>query len=175
MRTLQLPDRSASLQFDLMTPETHRLALRAAAKLALSALLPLAPFAAVACGSAGSGEATTPTSASNELTSASDAGTPKEVALYCAALAPDASPRDCCDTELATASFGDDAGTDSLTLGCCDVLIHTQDPWASDKLGECCYALGTPHGPACTPWGPPVPPAMGWRRGALSAVQVLAA
>ena len=152
-----------------MTPETHRLALRAAAKLALSALV---PFAAVACGSE---EASTPTSASSDLTSANDAGTPKEVALYCAATAPDATPRECCDTELATASFGDDAGTDSLTLGCCDVLIHSTQPWSSQQLGECCFALGTPHGPACTPWGPPVPPAMGWKRGAPSAVQVLAA
>jgi len=154
-----------------MTPETHRLALRAAAKLALSAL---APTLALACGSAATEE--TPTSATSvDLTSAHDGGTPKEVALYCAAEAPTKTTRECCDTELATATFGDDAGTNSLTLGCCDVLIHSADPWSSEQLGECCFALGTPHGPACTPWGPPVPPSMGWKRGAPSAHQVLAA
>jgi hypothetical protein len=51
---------------------------------------------------------------------------------------------------------------------CCNVVLaHTnasQNPaWDMvgwDTLSACCYALGNPSGPACTPWGPPVPPAV---------------
>lgn len=148
-----------------MSPETHRAALRAAAKLALSAL-------AIGCTTTAASEV----SSSSDLTTAqTDAGPSKEVTAYCAETAPDASPRECCDTQLASATFAEDGGTDSLTLGCCDVLIHSAMPWSSEQLGACCWALGTPRGPACTPWGPPVPPAMDWKAGAPTAHVVLAA
>jgi hypothetical protein len=49
--------------------------------------------------------------------------------------------------------------------GCCNVAIqHIQADFqngatvGSDVQWACCDALGHPVGPACTPWGPPVPP-----------------
>lgn len=50
--------------------------------------------------------------------------------------------------------------------GCCQVLVaHVdQDTTGAGDLWEmmsaCCMRLDYPMGPACTPWGPPVPPAM---------------
>jgi hypothetical protein len=51
---------------------------------------------------------------------------------------------------------------------CCNAVIarvdtNTSDYSAADAvLPSCCNALGYPVGPACTPWGPPMPPAMVW-------------
>ena len=50
--------------------------------------------------------------------------------------------------------------------GCCRVAVahFDADPVASEvpweTLGPCCDAIGFPSGPACTPWGPAVPPAV---------------
>ena len=50
---------------------------------------------------------------------------------------------------------------------CCNVVVAHANEGGSvmEQLGweniqRCCQAAGSPFGPACTPWGPPVPPAM---------------
>ena len=101
---------------------------------------------------------------------------------------------DCCAAQLASLvsadgsvafQLPDAAVADPEVTACCAVLIarldYDQGSAASDpdasvtalqrdgKLAAparwaCCSALGHPDGPTCTPWGPPVPPAMpaGW-------------
>jgi hypothetical protein len=59
-----------------------------------------------------------------------------------------------------------DKRVDELTRGCCTVLAK-----AADKAGtfswpermQCCEAIGWSAAATCTPWGPPVPPAMNRR------------
>jgi len=50
---------------------------------------------------------------------------------------------------------------------CCNVVVAHADQATTfdlfetlgwDKIQRCCEAAGSPVGPACTPWGPPVPP-----------------
>jgi hypothetical protein len=91
----------------------------------------------------------------------------------------------CCST-LLTSSFSDDhlfsdpsSATDE-EKACCDLVLDTLDTWASADpapfewgLGSSCCSTGlfgdwTDH-PTCTPWGPPMPPAMP-RRFARTAV-----
>jgi hypothetical protein len=55
--------------------------------------------------------------------------------------------------------------TDPDVQGCCNVLIANVDAdWNNAELlgyeavSACCQAIGSPTGPACTPWGPPAPP-----------------
>jgi hypothetical protein len=70
---------------------------------------------------------------------------------------------------------GPDASTvqnDPAALNCCDVIVARIDnepdggsfggdyTTAGDALNWCCIALNYPMGGACTPWGPPTPPAM---------------
>jgi hypothetical protein len=51
---------------------------------------------------------------------------------------------------------------------CCNAVIARVDTNTTDYsaavavLPSCCNALGYPTGPACTPWGPPMPPDMVW-------------
>jgi hypothetical protein len=57
---------------------------------------------------------------------------------------------------------------DDATLDCCEDLIADIDEtgeWPTEQavqhgMQACCQALGWPGGLACTPWGPPAPPAM---------------
>ena len=66
---------------------------------------------------------------------------------------PEAHPSDvvaCCDAELT-----EKGSSSPYRWGCCvahDAKVHPDDAWMS--------MLQTKHGAACTPWGPPVPPAM---------------
>jgi hypothetical protein len=80
----------------------------------------------------------------------------------------------CClgviEQDLGDSAFPEaDASTvtgDPSVDNCCSVVIarvddNTGDYSAADAvLPSCCNALGYPQGPACTPWGPPMPPAM---------------
>lgn len=77
--------------------------------------------------------------------------------------------------------FGDPNGPDAslvtndpAALNCCNAIIARIDDepdggdlsqdygtaTANEVLQWCCQATGTPIGSACTPWGPPTPPAM---------------
>ena len=60
---------------------------------------------------------------------------------------------------------------DPAALNCCDVIVARIDnppdggsindyTAAGNALNWCCIALNYPMGTACTPWGPPTPPAM---------------
>jgi hypothetical protein len=56
---------------------------------------------------------------------------------------------------------------DPEVAGCCGVAVaHVNADYMKieqvgwDTLNACCGAIGNPMGPACTPWGPPVPPAI---------------
>jgi hypothetical protein len=182
-----------------MDYSTRRAALRAAAKVALSASI-------IGCGSVvvedldhggaassggGSGPIATATSTSSASGSVSSTGTGD--------IAPDAGPSDggeelACDTP----PLGVDAGISDETLTCCIGFLGGYVPDGSDwpefdavaaadpsvkgccnamiqdvakvaqqgsalawnELNACCGVLGNPNGPACTPWGPPVPPEM---------------
>jgi hypothetical protein len=91
----------------------------------------------------------------------------------------DAAQVACCDDlvgELAPTGEGNweeewqawqAAAADPDVQGCCGVLVAAveQDSAARATIGwqalsACCDALEFPAGPACTPWGPPVPPAL---------------
>ena len=57
---------------------------------------------------------------------------------------------------------------DEAVGACCNIVVaHANESFQLvESLGwqnvqMCCQAAGSPFGPACTPWGPPVPPAMG--------------
>jgi hypothetical protein len=159
-----------------MSPEVHRAALRAAAKLALSA-------AFIGCGAAETGElaeaqAGPDDSASSDETASDELRAKKKkakksacVQTYCRAEHPTRSEEQCCKAEVAAASFpttpastpGPDTRVDALTRGCCAVLAQAADKagtWDWPERGECCAALGWQGSATCTPWGPPVPPAM---------------
>jgi hypothetical protein len=90
----------------------------------------------------------------------------------------------CCIAEVKAATgdaspWTDPNGPDASTvqnnpaaLNCCDVIVARIDNEpdggsmgadygaAGEALGWCCIALNNPMGTACTPWGPPTPPAM---------------
>jgi hypothetical protein len=147
-----------------MTPDIQRAALRAAARLALPAFL-------FACGS------TTPSPANDDSTSTSSesdlsaAGCSHKVDAYCAAEHPYETKEDCCKDEVADADFpkdlrmgpNPDTRVDALTRGCCTVLAQAADKaqtFSWPERTECCAAIGWNAAGTCTPWGPPVPPAM---------------
>lgn len=165
-----------------MTPHTqavHLAALRAAARLALSAAVPAFVFACGGAeapdptGSTGtSGQGNADTSEGNADTSQGDlkSGTPKSVKNYCVAHHAYETTESCCKAEVSSAHFPSDPKwtadpdlrVDAVTRGCCVVLanasIKEQKVWA--ERGECCPAIGWNGAPSCTPWGPPVPPKM---------------
>jgi hypothetical protein len=158
-----------------MSPEVHRAALRAAAKLALSA-------AFIGCGSAetaqGIDDLTTAEDSADDEGSTSDELRKKKrkkkatcVASYCSQNHPKSTEEACCKAEVAQASFpktasetpGPDQRVDAVTRGCCDVLAKAADKsgdWGFPERAQCCPALGWTGSATCTPWGPPVPPAM---------------
>ncbi len=155
-----------------MSPEVHRAALRAAAKLALSA-------AFVGCGSPDTSSGNDGPSASDYPSSTesnSDAVRAKKkkkdagAASECGAQAMTEAS---CRAEVAKATFPKTASPDGLgkpdkrvdatTRECCDLIAKAIDKGADDKWKErdaCCSAIGWRGSATCTPWGPPVPPAM---------------
>ena len=145
-----------------MTPEIQRAALRAAAKLALSAL-------AFGCGGVAAtpdpGVTPTDTSADDLKYGSSD------VPSYCKKHHPGATEQQCCEDEVATAKFpkdphpstGPDTRVDALTRACCTVLAKDADEaqtFSWPERTQCCEAIGWSAAGTCTPWGPPVPPEM---------------
>ncbi len=66
---------------------------------------------------------------------------------------------------------------DPAVDNCCKVIIADVDSNTSDysaaspTLQTCCNALGYPNGPACTPWGPPMPVPMPYEWLALPALE----
>jgi hypothetical protein len=63
--------------------------------------------------------------------------------------------------------FSDSAASDPYVEACCAAIIDDVDHNTQDyvkvpfqEMNACCTLLHYPAGPACTPWGPPVPPAM---------------
>jgi len=166
----------------LMERETRRLALRQAAKMVLGA-------AFVGCGGAMAAEAP-PDAASDgrgavdAKTAAHDAAavSPKDAGLACDLTPEDAGISEssvaCCLalTESATPDAGgfdfdpSPWAADPSLSGCCHALYEKNDHnlvsfvygqgshWRYDTCGICAKLVGDPV--ACTPWGPPVPPAM---------------
>ena len=149
-----------------MQPSIRKAALRAAAKLAFSVTL-------VGCAAHDpSAETTTDeTDTANQqlrrhhpvrhagICGTTDGGTPNTYA------------KQCCE-DVVHASFtktgvprtsGAPASAD--TKACCSALaaFHDLDPntmFSWPERAECCETLGWSGAASCTPWGPPVPPAM---------------
>jgi hypothetical protein len=82
-------------------------------------------------------------------------------------------------TDAIVPRFDDAAASDPAIVGCCDAVIYrldhdySGDAGAADRAaladaglgyseyaGGCCPVVAYPEGPTCTPWGPPMPPAM---------------
>lgn len=86
---------------------------------------------------------------------------------------PEPEPEPTCDELfvdlVAMAESGEHRdGIPAATEACCEDLIDEIDEtgeWPTDPVEQnaqwvCCEALGFPASLACTPWGPPAPPAM---------------
>ena len=147
-----------------MTPDIQRAALRAAARLAIPAFL-------FACGSTTASPTNDESSSTSSESDLSAASCKNKVDRYCAAEHPYETKQDCCRAEVADADFptpvhwgaDPDPRVDALTRGCCQVLADeaTQNnTFSFPERGECCPAIGWNAAGSCTPWGPPVPPAM---------------
>ena len=143
-----------------MRHDVHAAALGAASRVAFSILL------------AGCAGATTTTEA--PLDSSSTQSDEAELRRKKACHEPDAAPaKPACDQVLASAfpdpnawaGGGEDAGADVKT--CCVELLQSEKDPGIDRPPyhwSCCRATQwgaeADAGIACTPWGPPVPPAM---------------
>jgi hypothetical protein len=63
-------------------------------------------------------------------------------------------------------TLGDAAAADPTIVACCNAIIQHVNQKPADytraqiEISQCCPLLANPFGAACTPWGPPVPPAM---------------
>jgi hypothetical protein len=151
-----------------MTPEIHRAALRAAARLALSAAVPAFLFACGSTAPASSDESSVTETSEADLSAACA----NRVDTYCNAMHPYETKVQCCQAEVADAEFptplhmgpDPDKRVDLLTRGCCTVLAKNADESKNmfnwPERGQCCAAIGWNAAGTCTPWGPPVPPAM---------------
>ncbi len=146
-----------------MNSSTRRFALRAAAKVALSATLAACGGATESESSEGSGQGATLDAVAS--CGATSAGADADVS---------SATFDCCATYL-TAQAGDaDVGLDTAppeTHACCSAIVsyldHQTDAFGANYvrvenvIGECCETITPrPDDGACTPWGPPSPPAM---------------
>ena len=168
-----------------MRPDVHSAALRAAAKVAFSVAF-LGGCAAQAGGAdeAANADGTQPSTTSesdlsakkkktkNEHTAASDL--PSSCHHADAAVPPKLS----CDQVVAAAFPGEDMypgkkeSVSAEVQTCCLELLTDRDGGlglgATSHRWDCCANLpdnaGNDVGIACTPWGPPVPPAMKRRR-----------
>lgn len=147
-----------------MDRETRRLALRQAAKMVLGA-------AFIGCGGALASEASPD--------AAADARGPYDAVPKDAGLACDVTPVGdagisessvACCLALTESVTPDSGGFDVDPSGCCHALYEKghhslvsfaygpSHHWRYDTCGSCAKLVGDPV--ACTPWGPPVPPAM---------------
>jgi hypothetical protein len=69
------------------------------------------------------------------------------------------------DAGIATVDAAAVDGDPSVANCCVAIIAHVDGTSgtyseAAPTLPTCCSALGYPTGPACTPWGPPMPPEM---------------
>lgn len=76
----------------------------------------------------------------------------------------DASPdtaREDCEEQLAETFSDPEPAPDDTDVACCDLLVEHAD-LNTEPLAQfqCCELLEWPATAACTPWGPPCPPAM---------------
>jgi len=177
-----------------------RAALRASAKVALTATI-ASCGGVIQASSGGDASDTAPrTPADGGGAVATDAPTdapacqpPPMASLLPRAQHPDAVVPDgtfaCCidvlepllRTDAAFATLSDAAASDPLVVDCCAaVVVRVDDDYADLDAGArdraaladaglgpewgplepCCAPIGIPEGPTCTPWGPPMPPAM---------------
>ncbi|TNE85177.1 MAG: hypothetical protein EP330_27655 [Deltaproteobacteria bacterium] len=134
-----------------MSPEARRRALRAAAAVAAISL--------AGCGPRKTAAAPGPETAAAEQPAATEAGeSPSDFAT--------------CEAEIASAvaAAGERKPLGEDARDCCETMekhysgVMLDDPGALQKWetrGECCDLLEwRGEGMACTPWGPPTPPAM---------------
>jgi hypothetical protein len=158
-----------------MDTALRRMALQSAAKVALGSLL-------LGCGGAIDGGQAAAADAAKDAPK-NDGTTPAEDAaptLACTgpvdvdAGGVGSQAFECClgveQALLGDASaFEVDAGavtSDPSASNCCNAIVAHVDEVTADysaagqALSLCCSALQYPMGPACTPWGPPTPPAM---------------
>ncbi len=152
-----------------MTPEIHRAALRAAAKLAFSVMVGGCGGATVETPPDPTGTpGATPVDTSGDDLSVSRGSS---VGSYCSKHHHGETQHACCEAEVAGATFPKDARSsdkpdmrvDALTRACCTVLAHDADKtqtFSWPERTQCCEAIGWSAAATCTPWGPPVPPAM---------------
>jgi hypothetical protein len=192
-----------------MKLETHRAALRAAAKVAFSVAL-IGCGGSTTSGTTGANEGTQPAAAngssggqsrqgggqgsgsSDESTSNGDAAAlvdssrPANEAgtQSCLSLTDLSEKEACCDNvaqeALADAGFPVHLDASAEVTACCQVLAERQDRiwqdpdagWdtSSWPRGQCCAVLNWQGSMACTPWGPPTPPAMKGAQRKLEAV-----
>jgi len=153
-----------------MTPSIHNAALRAAARLALSAAVPAFVFACGGTDAQDGQESTDSTQNTGTTEGDLKSGTPKVVKTYCAAEHCEETTESCCKAEVASATFpkdphwsqNPDTRVDALTRGCCTILANAaaKNGGLFPERGECCPAIGWGGAPSCSPWGPPVPPKM---------------
>ncbi len=157
-----------------MDLHVRKLALRSAAKVAFGSI-------ALGCGGSlmvESDAATDAADAKNE-TSTIEAG-PLDAALACTPPVevdggdPGEEIFQCClgeveaitgDAGFVVAPASEVTGDPSLDNCCKAIIAHVDNATedysaATSGLPTCCNALQGPVGPACTPWGPPTPPAM---------------
>lgn len=166
-----------------MTPQAHDRALRAAIRLALGTL--------VLTGCAAASDKSETETESSDLTAKSEKSTAKldksaKADAGGSEVCPDAKPEPkSCDAILA-ASFPDGGGADwwkgatrndpELVRCCTEIAGDQTDTDFEDQASlddffarenrirssGCCDVQFPGAGAACTPWGPPVPPAMPW-------------
>jgi hypothetical protein len=151
-----------------MNDVTRKLALRAAAKVALASAL-------FACGSTAMPEAEEESETSSEgYRRRCDQGDCRISSVT----QPSKADVGCCDAFVGRAiTTGNKTIDTAQELACCKVLIHDSDraanqdgTWGAlegEKRGACCAAVYWDKndwntGPTCTPWGPPTPPPMDW-------------
>ncbi len=150
----------------------RRTALRGAAKVAFGSLM-------VGCGGMIDTTDNVPTPPLSDAATKPSIGTPAGALACTGPVDVDASGVDettfqCC-LGVERALMGDaspwsvDAGvvtSDPSGENCCNAIIAHIDQVTYDysaggtALQLCCSAVHHPMGPACTPWGPPTPPAM---------------
>ena len=153
-----------------MRSDVHSTALRAAAKVAFSVAFISGCSSAGDTTDDGSGKNADGTPAS---TSESD------IKRGCHSEKDAAAPKLTCD-QIVNAAFptegnypGAKAAVSMEVQTCCDELLTKSQGALTHHRWDCCANLpadaGQGAGIACTPWGPPVPPAMKSRRARLAA------
>jgi hypothetical protein len=128
-------------------------------------------------GQAADDASTLPGDAGEDALATSDApaDAPADSPASCDLTQPESDASFSCCIARQKAVFAADAGaSDPGTLACCNAILSRIDGEYADgsasfsqdysaagsTLYPCCRDVGNPMGPACTPWGPPPPPAM---------------